>query len=171
MQALGLIWGDVDPLCPDFEEIRTPLQSAVHEHGRFFMEFWRKRADADGFIVGRDLPSRHLSYALRNLAVLEPMDGGKDFHIRVAGTALRRRFGRDVTGSRLSEVFSHTDFNRCRMEVSTMLATATPYVVDVKICTQAQKPLHFETIGVPALAPDRKTPWAVMGVFYYDWLR
>jgi hypothetical protein len=171
MQALGYIWGDVNPRDPHCEEIRTFLPGPVHVHGRFLEEFWRKRMQDDGFVVGRDLPSRHLSHALRNLSVLEPLGGGKDYRIRVAGMAMLRRFGHDVTGCDLSDVFSGAAFVERRSEISTMLASSTPYAVDVKIPTEEHRQQHFEVVGVPALSPDRKTAWAVMGVFYYDWLR
>src|ERR1700760_5150866 len=98
MQALGLIWGDVDPFARDFEEVCTLLREPVHFGARLLFNTWREKQEKGGFQLGRDLPSRELSTTLRNLVVYEPVDGGRDFPVRLARPGLLRPAGRGLNG-------------------------------------------------------------------------
>src|SRR6202012_1954162 len=103
-QALGLIWKDFGST-PDVQETCTPLRAPVHFGARLLFSHWQEKQAAGGMIVGRDIPSRAITSALRHLILYEPLEGGHDFRIRLAGSANLRRFSRDVTGMRLSELF------------------------------------------------------------------
>jgi hypothetical protein len=45
MQALGLIWGDVDPFARDFEEVCTLLREPVHFGARLLFNHWREKQE------------------------------------------------------------------------------------------------------------------------------
>jgi hypothetical protein len=169
MQALGLIWGDVDPRAGDFEEVVTPLREPVHFGARLLFQHWREKQEKGGMIVGRDLPSRALGPALRHLALYEPIAGGSDFYVRLAGSALLRRFGRDITGCTLSELFDGVTFDQHRDQLANMILDRRPFSLDMKLKKSGRDSLHFEVLGLPVLH-ESGTRWALTGIFYHDWV-
>jgi len=169
MQALGLIWGDVDPFARDFEETCTILREPVHFGARLLFNHWREKQATGGMVVGRDLPARELSPALRNLVLYEPIAGCRDFHVRLAGSALLRRFGRDITGMNLSDLFEGGAFEQHRSEMANMISERRHFCVDVMLKKTRRNSLHFEVLGLPVLA-ESGARWALAGIFYHDWV-
>ncbi len=170
MQALGLVWGQLDPVNANLREDRTPLAEPQQYGARLLYEHWRARRDTSmGFVVGRDVPSRALAPILRTLALYEPVDGMKDFRMRLAGTAFMRRFGRDVTGMKLSDIYDPEAFEAQRMALMDVILTGSPYICDVKVTRDNRIYLRFESLRLPVLSPDRKETWVMGGVFYSDW--
>jgi hypothetical protein len=169
MQALGLVWGDVDTPSYEPDEHSMPLAAPVHFGARLLFEYWEERAAHGGIVIGRDVPSRKLSSILRNLAVYEPLEG--DFRVRLAGAAFLRRFGRDVGGARLSELFDGRAFERRRDNLLEILRTGQPAIHDVQVPQRKRAPLHFEALALPALSPTRTTGWLLGGMFFHDWSR
>ena len=168
MQALGLVWGNVDPLTADLEEVCIELPEPTLFGARLLLEHWRAREAAGGFVVGRDVPSRALACVLRNLALYEPIDAKTDFRIRVAGTAVMRRFGRDITGRRLSEIYTRQNFELERANMLAVVAQSKPDCVDVKLARDARIFLHFEAFRLPVWAPNRISGWVLGGIFCFD---
>lgn len=164
MQALGQVWGRVDPRAPDLKETATILDAPELHGAQLLLDDWKKHED--GFVVGRDIPSRALSTILRNIAILEPVDG--DFRVRLGGTALLVRFGRDISGALLSELYAPAIFARCRKWLRDAMDGNRPLMHRIELRQGNRKPLNFEMIYLPALAPDRRTPWALAGFFYYE---
>ena len=169
MQALGQIWGDVDPFARDFEEVWTPQPEPVHFGARLLFNHWRERQGNGGMIVGRDLPARGLSPTLRNLILYEPIAGASNFHVRLAGSALLRRFGRDVTGLNLSELFHGTAFERHRSEMTNMILDRRHFSADVVLKKSRRTSLQYEMLGLPVLH-ESGARWALAGIFYHDWV-
>lgn len=164
MQALGQVWRRVDPRAPDLKETATSLAAPKHYGAQLLLDEWRKAKD--GFVVGRDIPSRALSTILRNIAVFEPIEG--DFRARIGGTALLHRFGRDITGARMSELYTPATFSRrCRWLGDAMNGNR-PVIHKIEMQEGNRKPLSFELVILPVLAPDRHTQWALGGFFYYE---
>jgi hypothetical protein len=166
MQALGQVWGRVDPRAPDLKETAAPLAAPTLRGAQILLDVWREAGD--GFVVGRDIPSRSLSSILRNLAVLEPIDGARDFRARVAGTALLRRFGRDVTRANMSELYAPAIFERRRNWLIEAIARARPVIHRIEMQQGSRRPLSFELIYLRVLAPDRASPWVLAGFFFED---
>jgi hypothetical protein len=106
---------------------------------------------------------------MSHLVVYEPLEEARDFRARIAGTSLLRRFGRDISGSRLSELFEPDAFAAQRDDMRTLLRTRRPCVLEVRATIDNYPVLHFEIVALPVLAPDRETPWILSGLFYYDW--
>jgi hypothetical protein len=169
MQALGLIWGDNDPRAGDVEESATPLREPVHFGARLLFKYWSEKQEKGGLIVGRDLPSRALGPTLRNLALFEPIAGGSDFFVRLAGSAFLRRFGRDITGCTLSELFDSVTFERHRDRLADMILDRRHFSLDMKLKKSGRDSQHFEVLGLPVLH-ESGTRWALTGIFYHDWV-
>ena len=171
MQALGVVWEDVNNPEERQTEINTPLEEPVHFGARVLRDYWEDRAAHGGLVIGKDVPSRQVASILRNLLVYEPIDAGQDFQIRLAGAAALRRFGRDVTGAKMSSLFVPPVFERRRDAINRALERGRPFMRDVRVARDGRPELRFEFIGVPALSPDRKANWLLAGIFYYDWSR
>ena len=168
MQALGLIWKDFGS-ASGVEEIRTPLREPVHFGARLLFNHWRVKQAAGGMVVGRDLPVRELTPALRNLILYEPLEGGHDFQVRLAGSANLRRFGRDVTGQRLSEMFEGDAFEWRRKTLANALVTREHVSTDVLLKRSRGDSLRFEVLTLPVLN-ESGARWALGGIFYPDWV-
>lgn len=169
MQALGLVWGDINTSDAGFQEVFTVMREPSHYDARHLFEFWRDRNDEGGFVIGQHVPSRALARVMSHLVVYEPLEEAQDFRARIAGTSLLRRFGRDISGSRLSELFDASAFEAQRDDMRTLLHTRRPCVLEVKATIDNYPVLHFEIVTLPVLSPDRETPWILSGLFYYDW--
>lgn len=169
MQALGLVWGNWDPVTDELVERVTDIDSPTQYGARLLLERWRERQAEDGFVVGRDVPSRALASVLRNLAIYEPGEDLKDFRVRLAGTAFTRRFGRDVTGMQLSEMFAEAGFLHHKSRLADIVKTRKPHVMDVRLMRDDRQFLRFEGLRLPVLAPDREKIWVLSGLFYSDW--
>ena len=169
MQALGLIWRDVGPFAQDHEEVATPLDGPGHFGARLLFNHWLQKQEKGGMIVGRDIPARALSSSLRNLALYEPIAGCRDFQIRLAGNAFLRRFGRDVTGLKLSNLFEGAMFERHRSQMAEMIANREPFSTDVVLKKSRRESLQFERLGLPILN-ENGGRLALIGIFYHDWV-
>lgn len=170
MQALGLVWGEVDSRAPDYRERSNLIDGPAHPGAQLTLAAWQSCAEKGGFVIGRDIPSRRLSGVLRNLAIYQPLEGGKDFRVRLAGTAFYRRFGRDITGQRFSELFEPDVFEARRDALLNVLWTGRPACVDVERVQGTRAQVHFELLLLPVLAADGRTPWALSGMFFHDWV-
>ena len=168
MQALGLVWDTVNPLTADLSETVTQIPEPLHFGARLLFERWRGLQGGDGFVVGRDVPARQLGGILRNLAIYEPLEDCRDFRARLAGTAFLRRFGRDITGLKLSEIFQDVGFERHRAKMADIVRSGEPQAIDVKLQRRNRTLLHAEALRLPVQSANRTNTWVLSGLFYYD---
>jgi hypothetical protein len=169
MQTLGLVWGNLDPSTIDLEEIRTTIEKPTLYGSKLLYDHWRAKHARDGFVVGHDVPSRPLACVLRNLAIYEPIDNAADFRVRLAGTAFIRRFGRDITGLRLSQIYQPAKFEERRSNFAEIVQAKAPRVVDVRLVREHRTFMRFEALRLPVFSPDRAVTWALAGLFFSDW--
>ncbi len=146
-------------------EYRT-ITTLAHPESPKALAFWDARP-ADGIIIGRDVPSRAIASLLSHVIVHEPIKGGSDLKVRVAGTAIRRRFGDDITGKTMADLFPTPDFPNRLQSVLTAIETDTPQLADCCISTSSFDILHSELVIMPVLAPDRVTKWGLTVVFFF----
>jgi hypothetical protein len=165
MQVLGLAVDD--HVAGSAQDVHTVLSEQVHRDARFLYDEWRKQASAGGFMVGIHVPSRRLARVLPALSIYEPVDGGRDFHVRLAGTALRRRFGRDITGAKLSEVFSGKRLDYYAGRMRRVLTDGEPFMLDLRVVHDGLTRLRFEWLGLQVFSPDCRHPWIMTGHFLY----
>jgi len=168
MQALGLVWDAFDPLTADLSETATQIPEPVHFGARLLFEHWRELQGSGGFVVGRDVPARQLGGILRNLAIFEPLEDCSDFRVRLAGTAFLRRFGRDITGLKLSEIVQAACFERHRANMAEIVRSGAALAYDVKLRRGKRTVLHAEALRLLVQSADRTRTWVLSGLFYYD---
>lgn len=170
MQALGLVWGNLDPLTADLEDACTEIAKPKQFGAALLLEQWRIRAGQGGFVVGRDVPSRALACVLRNLALYEPIEGAADFRVRLAGSAFIRRFGQDVTGFKLSQIYAPRNFAWQCADLQAVMSEGAPHITDVTLARDSRIYLRYESVRLPVLAPDRISVWVLGGLFCFDWV-
>src|SRR5580658_4270995 len=107
------------------------VHAPAHPDSQSLLAVWRAREDAGGMAIGRDVPSRAIAAQLHSIMVTEPMPDG-DFHIRIAGSALRRRYGQEVTALRLSDLFERPYQEPHQKYSRAVLETGEPCFLDVK---------------------------------------
>jgi hypothetical protein len=169
MQALGLVWENLAHSGRTMREIRTPISEPTHFGARLLLEHWWERQSRGGIVVGRDLPSRALGGVLRNLAVFEPVGGGQDFRVRLAGAAFMRRFAREIGGHMLSQCVTPDRLDEHRQDLSGAIIIGAPIMHDVRIVRGEKVHAEFETLYLRILAPKGLAPWVLGGIFYLDW--
>lgn len=144
------------------------LTDPLHPDSKKLIEAWRNKQADGGFVMGRDIPSRTLAGLLHSIMVTEPVNDYSDFKIRLAGTALRRRWGREITGLHFSDLFSEETLKTQVEETRRVLETGEPAMMDVKEIEAGVTRFHREAVVLRILAPDKFTHWIMAGVFYFD---
>lgn len=170
MQALGLVWGDVDVTAPDYRERSIALDAPSHPSAQLTLKVWQTCAQRGGMVVGRDLPSRSLSSVLRNMAVYEPVADARDWRVRIAGTAFFRRFGRETTGAQFSDLFNRTGFEARRAVLERVASSKVPVFGEIERTHGNRAPVRFEFLLLPVLSPNRNSVWVAVGLFFHDWM-
>lgn len=130
------------------------------------IEFWRSR-QPEGVVVGTHVPSRDIAPLLSSLVLYEPVDEGEDLRIRLAGAALLRRFGKDVSGQLISALYPPDHFLILRARAASVLKSGMPHTDEVLIRSTERTLQHFETVHLPVYAPDRVSLWDMAGYFYF----
>jgi hypothetical protein len=169
MQALGVVWAETAADLFKQRAIVSALPEPAHFGSRLLFDFWEDRTAHGGLTMGRDVPSRALSTILRNLGVYEPVNHRRDFRFRLAGAGFLRRYGKDITGTLLSDHFSGVEFDRRRDNILKVIETGRPSLHEVRVPQDTRPALRMESIELPMYCPDRQTTWVLGGLFYYDW--
>src|SRR5580704_10181137 len=112
MQTLGLFFDPVLQQGVEFEQSEQRQTSPSHPHARALLDYWYEREKV--LVMGSDLPSRRVTAMLPNLAVFEYQQHRRDFHVRLAGHELSRRYGRDIGRRHLAEFLSGDEHDRLR---------------------------------------------------------
>lgn len=162
MQSLGLAWSLP---APEFQEIRHQKTWPAHRGARQLLAAWQARRGE--FVVGRDVPSRELARLLSGLALYQPILNG-DFRVRLAGQAMRRCHGRDVTAEKLSDL-AGDDFPSRSSQWREIMAAGQPLIEEVRLTQDGHTRLCYESVALRVLAPDALTPWVMTGIFFHDW--
>ncbi len=144
------------------------LAEPLHPLAAAFLGVWRHESSLRELVAGKDLPSRPLMHFLSNLMIVEPIDGDTDGRIRDAGSALRYRYGRDVTNVKFSQLYTSPGAADNLMRLREARRTGTPIVFSTTIIRARAPALCYETILLRILAPDERTYWNVVGIFMGD---
>ncbi|MDE2267165.1 MAG: PAS domain-containing protein [Alphaproteobacteria bacterium] len=149
-------------------ELRDDYQvvaAASHPQAQKLLAFWSERPP-DGIVIGRDVPSRPIAAILSNVTIYEPIDGGRDCRVRLAGASIRRRFGRDITGLLMSQLFPPNEFRDHLETAIADLEAGKATIVDSRLSSGAIERMHLEAVILPVVAPDRISKWVLVGLFY-----
>ena len=147
--------------------VYRPIDALTHPKSAEVQAFWDARP-VDGIVIGRDVPSRIIASLLSHIIVHEPINGGGNLKVRIAGTAMRRRFGDDITRKTLSDLFPGPDFQDRLKSVLTAIETGAPQFADCHLSNGSFEILHSELEILPVFARDRISKWAMTVVLFFD---
>jgi hypothetical protein len=148
-----------------YAEVNEPR----HADAKKLLDYWRDCVDNKGdFIVGRDIPARPIASLLRSVVVYEPVAGGRDFRVRLAGDTARRRFDGDIKGALLSEQFFGRDLEHHQAASMDTIRTKRPLTIDSRLKRGTVEELHSEVLLLPVTAPDLKSTWLLVGLFFFS---
>lgn len=152
------------------EECYRRIERPQHAELRKLLALWDKRP-ADGFEVGRDIPSRRFAPLLSHILFWEPIDGGADFRLHLCGEALHLRFGDDAVGKRFTELIA-PEIAPAFLEGGRRLLTEDRCVCfDMNLVRQepveGRHKLHFEMVIFPVWAHGRSGRWILNGTYYF----
>jgi hypothetical protein len=154
----------VDTLVDRYVHVDQPS----HTQGRILLDYWQFCMEKHGcFVVGRDIPARVIATLLAHIIVSEPVKDGTDMRIRLAGTALRRRFGEEIAGRFISELFDAEDFRHHLAAGHEVLRSGRPQIIESRLTRGAVEELHSEAVLLPARSADLAYDWIVTGVFFF----
>ncbi len=139
-----------DALQDEYRIIAPP----AHPQAQKLLVFWNARP-SDGIIIGRDVPSRSIANILSNVTIDEPVNGGLDCRVRLAGESIKRRFGRGITGMLMSELFPPNDFRGHLDDAFANIEAGMATVIDSRLSNWPVEKMHLEVVILPVLAPDR----------------
>lgn len=144
-----------------------PIEELIHRDAKLAMALWRDRK-ADGIRIGRDVPSRAIARLLSRIAICAPVADGEDYRIHLAGSAINHRFGRDITGERLSEIFDEPSEFQARIDaMKESAATGEPRMMRIVHLAGSVELLRYELVVLPVTAPNGKDRWALVFAFYF----
>lgn len=153
----------------EFRYPKTVIEAPEHLSSMALIECWRAHEATGGMRMHRDIPSRAIAQFLSNIVVCEPVGDWADGHIRLAGSVLTQRFGREIQGASISELYAN-DPEGARM----LLANARraqkarkPGLLSTRVCTGQVEVMRFEVVALPIWAPDGATLWSLVGVFRF----
>jgi hypothetical protein len=142
------------------------IDTLSHPDGPTALRFWARRPQ-DGIRIGRDVPARAIARLLSHVIVYAPFADGSNAVVHLAGSGLRMRFGRDITGLKLSQVFIPEDF-KVRLEaLNDVMARGEPRLAEIIHRTGDIEVLRMELLTLPVIAPNGKDRWVLAFAFYF----
>jgi len=147
------------------DEFRV-IAAPNHPKAQKLYAFWQEHAE-HGIVIGRDVPSRPIADLLSSISIYEPVNDGTDLRVWLAGTSMRRRFGNDITGKLMSELYTPDDFRAHLEDARLSLEAGRPTFIDSRLSIGAVEQMHLEVVVLPVLAPDGISRWVLAGVFYF----
>ena len=169
MSASVILGTPVHTPSAEYQYPKTLLSVPEHPHSAELIALWRAFEAKDGMRMGRDIPSRALSKLLPSLVIAEPVDAWRDARIRLAGSVLAERFGRDISGLLISELYKAAPSDG-EMLVSAgrrAVESHDPVLIDARVLAGTTEIMRFEVAALPILAPDGVGQWCLVGTFRF----
>lgn len=153
----------------DYTYPKTVISEPVHPSTIALIECWRARKAEGGMRMGRDIPCRSMASLLHSIVIAEPIGDWEDALIRLAGSVLTERFGRDVTGMRIGALYENDPEGGRMLLAGAKRADETrePVLLDARIMAVKTMVMRFEVVFLPIFAPDGVTHWCLAGTFRF----
>lgn len=152
----------------DTEDVVDIRATASHPDCAALMQIWQDKTAADGFVMGRDIPSRELARFLPGIMILEPTADFSDYLVRLAGTRQRKTWNQEITGMKLSGVSGAQMFQSRMVDANRVLYTGVPLALDITRLKRTLLIEHRESILLRILAPDCHRWWIMVFTAYYE---
>ena len=143
------------------------VASPTHPDAQELLAFWKSRPSG-GIVIGRDVPSRKIANLLGHIAIYEPVDGRRDFRVRLAGNSVRGRYGSDIKGKLMSELFDAEAFAYNCAKAKEVLLSHQMMIFEADLSQFGITRRTYEVVLLPVLAPDQSSKWMLCGIFRFD---
>lgn len=137
----------------------------THPQAQIVKRFWDNRP-SDGIVVGRDIPSRPIARLLSHIIIYQPLVSG-DLKVHLAGTAIRCRFARDITGDAMSDLFGPEDYPVRYRAVMDVIELGEPRGACITHTAGGIEVFRLELVTLPVWSPDHSEKWAASFSFYF----
>lgn len=154
---------------PDFLYPKVVIADPQHPSSKKLIAEWRANEAKGGMRMGRDIPCRAIARLLDCISICEPVGDWADGRIRIAGSILTLRFGRDIHGMLISELYKDDpEGGRILLERARRAqATREPALLDTRVCAGDVEVMRFEVVVVPIFAADGIAPLSLVGTFRF----
>ncbi len=153
----------------DFQYPKVVLSAPEHPSSVTLIAAWRGCEASGGMRMGRDIPSRALGKLLPSIVISEPAPDWRDARIRLAGSVLAERFGRDITGMQVSELYRADPAGYVMLlEVASRAdQTREPGLLGTRVMAGSTEVMRFEVVALPIFAADGVTHLSLVGSFRF----
>lgn len=159
---------EFDLLSGEYSEVvPTVISVPAHPDAAELLAYWHACEERGGMRLGRDIPARAIARLMSKLSVLEPVGEQRDFRFRLAGSGWLRRFGRDITGQLLSELYTGASLDHYLDGLHAVLATRRPNIVDVRVTSRLLEMHHMEYVELPVANAEGDRLWVLCGAFHF----
>jgi hypothetical protein len=155
------------PSITRFRYERESAEAPEHPSSLKLFEHWQACEQQGGMRMGRDVPTRDLANMLSGIAITEPIDQWNDGRIRLAGMVYTTRFGRDITGMTIREIYDRDPDGGDALLKGAKYCTTHQRVTTLRtrVLDGSAELMRFEVITLPIWAPDCETMWVMAGTY------
>ena len=148
---------------------KAAIAEPQHPSSKVLIAHWRAYEAKGGMRMGRDIPSRGIAKLLSCISICEPLGDWVDGRIRVAGSILTLRFGRDIHGLLISELYKDDPAGGQMLLGNARRAQETrqPGLLSTRVCADEHEVMRFEVVALPIFATDGITQWSLVGTFRF----
>jgi len=152
-----------------FRYPKAVIAAPEHPSSRVLITHWRAFEAKGGMRMGRDVPSRAIATFLSCISICEPLGDWVDGRIRIAGSILTLRFGRDIHGLLISELYKDDpDGGRILLDNARRAQeTRQPGLLSTRVCADHLEVMRFEVVALPIFAADGLRPLSLAGTFRF----
>lgn len=126
----------------------TRMNEPRHPANKWLVAYWQARRGADGIASRADMPFSDLRHLLPAFFVIEPVDDGRDFIYRLAGTEIEERLNLRLTGRRFTECYAEEAEAAIRF-YGEILQCAAVRVLSGKFLGRDIEYANFEAVQMP----------------------
>jgi len=148
---------------------KTVIAEPEHPGSKVLIMHWRSFEAKGGMRMGRDVPSRAIAMLLSCISICEPLGNWEDGRIRIAGSILTLRFGRDIHGQLISDLYQDDpDGGRMLLENARRAQeTRQPGLLSTRVFAGQHEVMRFEVVALPIFAADGLAPLSMVGTFRF----
>jgi hypothetical protein len=148
---------------------KAVIAEPEHPSTKVLIAHWRAYEAKGGMRMGRDVPSRAIATLLPCISICEPLGDWVDGRIRIAGSILTLRFGRDIHGLLISELYKEDPGGgRILLENARRAQEARqPGLLSTRVCADQHEVMRFEVVALPIFAADGIGQWSLVGTFRF----
>ena len=148
---------------------KAVIAEPEHPSTKVLITHWRSYEAKGGMRMGRDVPSRAIAMLLSCISICEPLGNWVDGRIRIAGSILTLRFGRDIHGQLISELYrDDPDGGRMLLENARRAQeTRQPGLLSTRVFAGQHEVMRFEVVALPILAADGLAQLSLVGTFRF----